>query len=115
MIEPINHKVWSISYKKPDGGLVPGGNIEINVKFICPQNTENNSIYQERFSQSVLTFFAENVRAKSFQLTLKNVEKDSIRLHCSGGNLLIPLYAYPTIDTSNFPSKINFGSGRFSI
>lgn len=81
VIEPINHKVWSISYKKPDGGLVPGGNIEINVKFICPHNTENNSIYQ-----------------------------DSIRLHCSGGNLLIPLYAYPTIDTSNFPSKINFGS-----
>jgi len=81
VIEPINHKVWSISYKKPDGGLVPGGNIEINVKFILPQNSEANSIYQ-----------------------------DSIRLHCSGGNLLIPLYAYPTIDTSNFPSKINFGS-----
>ena len=67
------------------------------------------------FNWWFLTFFAQNIWAKSLQLILKNVEKDSIRLHCSGGNLLIPLYAYPTIDTSNFPSKINFGSGRFSI
>ena len=57
MIEPINHKVWSISYKKPDGGLVPGGNIEINVKFICPPNTENNSIYQENILTGTFDFF----------------------------------------------------------
>ena len=61
MIEPINHKVWSISYKKPDGGLVPGGNIEINVKFICPQNTENNSIYQENiFTGTFDAFIIKN-------------------------------------------------------
>merc|ERR1711957_903185 len=38
------------------------------------------------------------------------IYQDSIRLHCSGGNLVIPLYAYPTIDAKDFPSKINFGS-----
>ena len=27
-----------------------------------------------------------------------------------GQNLLVPLYAYPTIDADNFPKKINFGS-----
>jgi hypothetical protein len=85
VIEPINQNRWQISYIKPDGGLVPGGHVEIQVKFITPTKAERSgekgTIYQ-----------------------------DSIRLHCSGGNLVIPLYAYPTIDSKDFPSKINFGS-----
>ena len=83
LIEPLNHKVWSVVYKKPDGGLVPGGSVEITVKFNLPccQQQQQTAIYQ-----------------------------DSIRLHCTGGNLLIPVYAYPTINTDNFPDKINFGS-----
>ena len=68
-------------YKKPDGGLVPGGSIDIAVKFTLPAFPQAATIYQ-----------------------------DSIRLHCTGGNLLIPVYAYPTINTKSFPDKINFGS-----
>jgi len=85
VIEPLNQNRWQISYIKPDGGLVPGGHVEIQVKFL-PQaksdhNLEKGSIYQ-----------------------------DSIKLHCTGGNLVIPLYAYPTIDSKHFPSQVNFGS-----
>merc|ERR1712134_255306 len=82
---PINQNRWSISYAKPEGGLVPGGHVEIQVKFLKPtkseQTLQEGAIYQ-----------------------------DSIRLHCLGENLVIPLYAYPTIDSKFFPSKINFGS-----
>ena len=77
----MNHKLWSISYKKPDGGLAPGGSIDIVVKFALPSSPQASAIYQ-----------------------------DSIRLHSTGGNLMIPVYAYPTINTDNFPDKINFGS-----
>ena len=79
ILEPLNVKTWSISFKKPSGGLIPGETLEVTVRFTPPSNIE--SIYQ-----------------------------DSIRLHSAGGNLLIPLYAYPTIDASNFPEKISFGS-----
>ena len=72
---------WSISYRKPDGGLAPGGSIDIVVKFALPSSPQASAIYQ-----------------------------DSIRLHSTGGNLMIPVYAYPTINTDNFPDKINFGS-----
>jgi len=85
VIPPINQNRWSISYAKPEGGLVPGGHVEIQVKFLKPpkseQTLQEGAIYQ-----------------------------DSIRLHCLGENLVIPLYAYPTIDSKFFPSKINFGS-----
>ena len=46
----------------------------------------------------------------SIQFRFFNLFQDSIRLHCLGENLVIPLYAYPTIDSKFFPSKINFGS-----
>ena len=50
VIEPINQNRWQISYIKPDGGLVPGGHVEIQVKFITPTKAERSgekgTIYQ---------------------------------------------------------------------
>lgn len=83
IIAPINTNRWQISYEKPEGGVVPGKHVEITVNFIAPKNDD---------------------------LVTDNIFQDSIRIHCVGQNLLVPLYAYPTIDANNFPKKINFGS-----
>ena len=50
VIPPINQNRWSISYAKPEGGLVPGGHVEIQVKFLKPtkseQTLQEGAIYQ---------------------------------------------------------------------
>ena len=79
ILEPLNTQTWLISYTKPNGGLIPGGAIDITVKFIRSKVT-------------------------------KSICQDAIRIHSAGGNLLIPLYAYPTIKAADWPDKINFGS-----
>ena len=80
IIEPLNTKIWLISYTKPKGGVIPGGCVDVTVKFTVP-TVESESLYQ-----------------------------DAIRIHSAGGNLLIPLYAYSTIQTRDWPDKVNFGS-----
>ena len=42
VIEPLNQNRWQISYIKPDGGLVPGSHVEIQVKFIPPVKSDDN-------------------------------------------------------------------------
>ena len=41
---------------------------------------------------------------------MENLYQDAIRIHSAKGNLLIPLYAYSTIQTGDWPEKVNFGS-----
>ena len=35
IIEPLNTKIWLISYTKPKGGVIPGGCVDVTVKFRC--------------------------------------------------------------------------------
>ena len=57
-------------------------------------------------SEDIYVQFTPNEEYKYFY--------DSIRIHCEGDKILIPIHAYPVINTkldSYFPNKIDMGQG----
>ena len=76
---------------------------------ILPPETPFFSIDYKKFDGPHVPGVALKVEV-SFKPDSWRVYQDSIKLHCPDPeeNLILPIHAYPSVDVSNFPKKIDF-------
>ncbi|XP_065839595.1 cilia- and flagella-associated protein 221-like [Oscarella lobularis] len=78
------------------------------VHLIPPTTKEFSTVYKSK--GSLVPGLSFDV-AVGFHGSEHRFYEDNIRIHCQGDeNLLIPIYAYPTMDFSQFPRKVTFPS-----